>query len=220
MNYKPEQRPFILVIFPIGQPLFIIPKLEENHFHITYFDYTLESYFDVTANPGKNWFDILGHHLQGLDRVGIESNSQIIISHFMSAINWDIKFLVQNQRMIKSNYELEKLQYVDDLASWATNETLRIAKTGMLVADAYQLGMKIGSEEIQKHFSLENQTINAGWPAEYSYMPHSIPALDATIQAGPNINIALFNIQGYAAECERTFLLKHRMRKNNCIFHK
>ncbi|KRL00787.1 hypothetical protein FC81_GL001617 [Liquorilactobacillus capillatus DSM 19910] len=62
--------------------------------------------------------------------------------------------------------------------------------------------MRIGAEGMSKHFSLENRTINAVWPAEYSYMPHSIPDVNSTIGSGPNIDVATFNIQGYAAECE------------------
>ncbi|KRL03289.1 proline dipeptidase [Liquorilactobacillus hordei DSM 19519] len=84
-------------------------------------------------------------------------------------------------------------------------QTLKIAKTGTKVVDTYKIAMQVGAEEMTKQFSLENRTINAVWPAEYSFMPHSIPDLNATIGAGPNIDIALFVLQGYASECERTF---------------
>ncbi|KAL3946064.1 proline dipeptidase [Lactobacillus hilgardii] len=205
INYKPEQRPFLFVVYPDKKPLFVVPKLEVDHFTVPYFDYDLDHYFDVTSRSGQNWYEVLTSYLGGLSKVGIEANGQLLMTHFTQGINWETKFLVQNQRMIKSNYELDKLQYVSDICSSVVQKTLEMSKTGTKVSDTYKLAMQVGAEEMAKHFSLENRTINAVWPSEYSFMPHSIPDMNAKIGAGPNINIALFVIQGYAAECERTF---------------
>lgn len=219
INYKPEQRPFLFVVYPDRKPLFIVPKLEVDHFTVPYFDYNLDNYFDVTSENGKNWYDLITQYLSHLPKVGIESNSQLSMTHFTNDINWKTDFLVQQQRMVKSPYEIDKLQYVSTICSNVLNETLSIAKTGTKVADTYKLAMKIGAEEMNKHFSLENRTINAVWPAEYSFMPHSIPSMNATIGAGPNIDIALFVIQGYAAECERTFFTEEPTEENILHFN-
>lgn len=218
INYKPEQRPFVLIMYPDRKPLFVVPKLEVDHFTVPYFDYELDNYFDVTSKAGSNWYEVLGEHLKNFSRVGIEGNSQLLMTHFTSEINWVVKFIVQNQRMIKSEYELDKLQYVADICSKVVKQTLKISRTGTKIVDTYKIAMQVGAEEMTKHFSLENRTINAVWPAEYSFMPHSIPDLNAAIGAGPNIDIALFVLQGYASECERTFFTEEPNKEQQTHF--
>lgn len=209
INYKPEQRPFLFIAYPDKKPLFIVPQLEVDHFTVPYFDYDMDNYFDVTSRNGQNWYDVLSKHLNGLPKVGIESNGELLTTKFTPEINWETAFLVQNQRMIKSNYELDKLQYVSDVCSNVVQQTLKMSHTGTKVIDTYALAMKVGAEEMKKHFSLENRTINAVWPSKYSFMPHSIPDISSEIGAGPNIDVATFNLQGYAAECERTFFTEN-----------
>ncbi|KRM96014.1 proline dipeptidase [Liquorilactobacillus aquaticus DSM 21051] len=209
INYKPEQRPFIFVVYPDKKPLFIVPQLEADHFNVSYFDYEMDNYFDVTSKSGQNWYDVLTRYLTSSAKVGIESNGELLITRFTPEINWETGFFIQNQRMIKSDYELEKLQYVSDICSNVVQQTLKISHAGTKVMDTYAIAMKVGAEELAKHFSLENRTINAVWPAKYSFMPHSIPDVNSTLGAGPNIDIALFNLQGYAAECERTFFVEN-----------
>ncbi|KRL02390.1 M24 family metallopeptidase [Liquorilactobacillus capillatus] len=208
INYKPEQRPFLFVVYPDKKPLFIVPKLEVDHFTVSYFDYEMDNYFDVTSKNGENWYDVLTKYLAPLARVGIESNGELLVTRFTPNINWETRFLIQNQRMLKSEYELDKLQYVSDVCSKVVQQTLKISRKGTKVMDTYSIAMKVGAEELAKNFSLENRTINAVWPAKFSFMPHSIPDVNATLGAGPNIDIALFNLQGYAAECERTFFVE------------
>jgi Xaa-Pro dipeptidase len=38
-------------------------------------------------------------------------------------------------------------------------------------------------------------------------MPHSIPGLDDKLTKGSNVAMTYFKVNGYAAECERTFFL-------------
>ncbi|MCH4165991.1 MAG: aminopeptidase P family N-terminal domain-containing protein, partial [Lentilactobacillus diolivorans] len=96
INYKPEQRPFLFVVYPDKKPLFVVPKLEADHFTVPYFDYDLDHYFDVTSKSGQNWYEVLTSYLGGLSKVGIEANGQLLMTHFTQGINWETKFLVQN----------------------------------------------------------------------------------------------------------------------------
>jgi len=55
---------------------------------------------------------------------------------------------------------------------------------------------------------LSTYLLTAAWPAPLSAMPHSVPSLGAHFgAAGPNVAMCYFRINGYAAECERTFFL-------------
>ncbi|MGQ2285545.1 M24 family metallopeptidase [Leuconostoc pseudomesenteroides] len=205
IEYSPEQRPFLLVIYPTQDPMFIVPRLEVNHVKVPYFEFSIQEYFDVTSKEGLNWFDVTSKELKSLKKVGIETNGLINITYSTPDINWEGHHLLQDQRMIKSNNEINKIKYVANMCSRVVNQTLDIVKTGTTVLETYSVPMKYESQEIAKHFSTSNRTTNAVWPADFSYMPHSIPNMNATIGSGPNVDISIFKLQGYAAECERTF---------------
>ncbi|MCC7667744.1 M24 family metallopeptidase [Liquorilactobacillus satsumensis] len=205
INYSPEQRPFFFILFQNRKPLFIVPKLEEAHVEVPYFEYEIEPYFDVTARAGENWFEVLAKRLANEKQVGIEDNAQLFITQQVAAPKWSAKSFVKQTREIKSEYELEKIKVTAQLCSDVLNKTLQIAKTGTTIAEVYMLPYQLKGAVIKQNFSITNRITNCVWNADYSFMPHSIPAMDSVIKAGPNIDISIFKLAGYAAECERTF---------------
>ncbi|MCH4168898.1 MAG: Xaa-Pro peptidase family protein [Streptococcaceae bacterium] len=204
IEYSPEQRPFLFIVYANQAPLFIVPKLEESHVHVSYFDYQIDPYFDVTSQSGDNWYDKLSKHLKGISRVAIENNAPLYIAQPFSD-DWRIEKWVSQLRMVKSNYEIEKITNVCRISSKVVRKTLEISKTGTTVMETYMIPSKYFQKELAPYQSIHNRTQNAVWPAEFSYMPHSIPEFNSTIGAGANVNIAIFKLDGYAAECERTF---------------
>lgn len=205
INYSPEQRPFFLIVFANQDPLFIVPKLEESHVQVPYFKYTIDTYFDVTAKKGQNWFEVVTRHLVNVNHVGVEDNVPWYLTYQTGDINWTPGDIIKQLRTIKSDYELDKIQFTAKVCSDVVCQTLATVHTGSNVLDLYMLPHKTQSEVISKNFSLTNRITNGVWPASYSYMPHSIPAMDAQVSKGPNVNVAVFKLAGYAAECERTF---------------
>ncbi|KRM95320.1 proline dipeptidase [Liquorilactobacillus aquaticus DSM 21051] len=205
INYSPEQRPFLFLLFPDQKPLFIVPKLEETHVEVPYFTYNIDTYFDVTSEKGHNWYEVLANVLEGKKRVGIENNAQLFITQEEPNINWISKTIIKELRAVKSAYELNKIKFTAKQCSDVLCQTLDMVKTGTAIAEAYMLPYKMKQDIIQNNFSITNRITNCVWNADYSYMPHSIPDLDSIVKAGPNIDISIFRIAGYAAECERTF---------------
>lgn len=204
IEYSPEQRPFIFIAYPDKQPLFIVPKLEESHVDVPYFSYDLVTYFDVTAKSGDNWYDILRLYISEENHVGIEANAPLFIFSKIKT-NWLILNDVKNSRMIKSEYEIEKIHEVAKIVSSVVKTTLERVKYGTTVIETFQIPYKYHMKELSKYKGINMRTQNAVWPATYSYMPHSIPDATAKIENGANVNIAIFKLDGYAAECERTF---------------
>lgn len=204
IEYSPEQRPFIFIAYPDKQPLFIVPKLEESHVDVPYFSYDLVTYFDVTAKSGDNWFDILRLYISAEDTVGIEDNAPLFIFSKIET-HWVVLNYVKNIRMIKSDYEIGKIHEVEKITSLVVKTTLEQVKYGTTVIETFQIPYKYHMKELSKYKGINMRTQNAVWPAAYSYMPHSIPDADAKIENGANVNIAIFKLDGYAAECERTF---------------
>lgn len=218
IEYSPEQRPFFFVVYPNKKPLFIVPKLEESHVDVPYLEYDLDTYFDVTAKAGDNWYDILKNYIGSLGAVGIEENSPLFVTHEVEA-NWVIIDYVKNLRMIKSDYEIEKIEAVAKITSDVVKTTLNIVKTGTTVEETAQVPNKFYQEELSKFTGRNQRKQNVVWPADFSYMPHSIVSLDSVIGAGANVDIAIFKLDGYAAECERTFFTEEPSEEEKKYFN-
>jgi len=54
---------------------------------------------------------------------------------------------------------------------------------------------------------LQTEFLTATWPAPYSASPHSVPPVDGKLKDGPLAAMSYLRVNGYAAECERTFFL-------------
>lgn len=180
IEYSPEQRPFILIAYPDKKPLFIVPKLEESHVDVPYLDYDLAAYFDVTSKPGDNWYEVMQNYVATSAKVGIEDNSPLSITANVQA-EWVTSDLIKQLRMIKSDYEVAKIEKVAKLTASVVQSTLEHVKAGTTVAETAQIPFKYYGAELAKFTALNPRKTNIVWPAAYSYMPHSIPAQDAVI---------------------------------------
>lgn len=204
IEYSPEQRPFFFIAYPEQKPLFVVPKLEESHVDVPYLDYNLATYFDVTAKPGDNWFDILEKYVGTLNTTGIEENSPLFVTNKVKA-HWVIADYVKTLRTVKSDYEVDKIETVAKITSDVVKTTLSTVKTGTTVSETIQIPFKFYQEVLSQYTEGSQRKQNVVWPASYSHMPHSVVSPDAKIGEGSNVNIAIFKLAGYAAECERTF---------------
>jgi len=55
---------------------------------------------------------------------------------------------------------------------------------------------------------LNTSILTAAWPARLGLQPHGIPLLDDNLEAGPHIALSFMRVNGYGAECERTFFVE------------
>lgn len=109
IDYSPEQRPFFLIIYPDKKPLMLVPKLEESHIDVDYFDYDIQTYFDVTSEVGQNWYEVVTKKFEGLDKIGIESNALLEIPAKAPTVDWQPNDIIKKLREIKSAYEIAKI---------------------------------------------------------------------------------------------------------------
>jgi Xaa-Pro aminopeptidase len=56
--------------------------------------------------------------------------------------------------------------------------------------------------------ALNTSVMTAAWPARLALQPHGIPLLDDRLRAGPHIALSFMRVNGYGAECERTFFVQ------------
>lgn len=55
--------------------------------------------------------------------------------------------------------------------------------------------------------ALNTSLLTAAWPRRLGMQPHGIPSVDDRLEHGPHIALSQMRVNGYGAECERTFFV-------------
>jgi len=209
VSYHPEERPFFIIVAPGEKPIMVVPFMEEAHLHKTVLDCTIISYWEYPSPKGSNWYEVLDKVINKYKRVGVEPN--IPTDMFMKiaagkAVTID---LVGELRMTKSPYELEAIRKTAAICDTAMASIMSSAYYGASVVESFALSKTVQNDLIRsRDFDpITTSLLTAVWPAPISAMPHSIPGLADKLTKGPNVAMSYFRINGYAAECERTFFL-------------
>lgn len=128
--------------------------------------------------------------------------------------------LVMEQRKRKSAYEIEKIKYSAKISDYAIHMIFKSVYKGASVLEPFALSRTIQTDLIRnKQFDpVTTSLLTAVWPAPISSMPHSVPNLEDRLGEGPNVAMAYFRINGYAAECERTFFLEKPNKEEEELF--
>ncbi len=207
-----HERPFILIVPANGKPIFLMPKLEEAHVRIrSVGELEYLYYFEFPAPKGQEWCDKLREVLQTEHRVGVESICplQVIEAVPGTAVRSEI---VDDVRMIKSEYEIGRIAYSSQLVSQGHAKLLEMARPGRMIIDIYS---EISRSLLQK-ILLDNPNTNmlntnmraVAQPPSLSHDPHNFT--DTFVQladGGPHVTIVAGLANGYGAEVERTFFL-------------
>jgi Xaa-Pro dipeptidase len=61
ITYKPEERPFFLIVSRNQQPVLVVPKLEESHVYKGILDFKVITYWDYPSPVGENWDEVLNN---------------------------------------------------------------------------------------------------------------------------------------------------------------
>lgn len=221
ITYKPEERPFFVVVSSKERPVLIVPKLEEMHLGKTIIDCEIRTYWEYPSLQGGNWYDILQNVLKDFSRIGVEKSikSDILSNiHGGEIIPID---LVNDMRKLKNPFEIEMIRNTAKLSDRAMGKIIKNAYIGASVVELFSLSKSIQTELIQSkaYNPILTSLLTAVWPAPISAMPHSIPDLGDRLNYGPNVAMSYFRINGYAAECERTFFIGKPRKENKDHFY-
>ena len=210
ITYKPEERPFFIVIAPLQKPILIVPKLEEAHVHKAIIDCEIMSYYEYPSPAKENWYDILNGLLEKYARVGIENNVKAEVYFKIQAKELVGSDLVAVQRQVKSALELEMIRTSAKICDESMQKIFDSVYPGASVVEIFAISKSIQNNLIRAgNFDpITTSLLTVAWPAPLSSMPHSIPGLNDRLGQGPNLAMCYFRINGYASECERTFFLK------------
>lgn len=220
ITYKPEERPFFLVISQNQQPIIVVPKLEETHIYKGILDCKVITYWDYPSPVGENWYEVLHDVVKSFGKTGIEDNVKANVYLKVEAKELIPSQLVAKQRKVKSSYEIEKIRQSARLSDRALEMIFKSVYKGACVVEPFALSRSIQTELIRaKQFDpITTSLLTAVWPAPISSMPHSIPNLDDRLGDGPNVAMAYFRVNGYASECERTFFLEKPKNEETELF--
>jgi Xaa-Pro dipeptidase len=209
ITYKPEERPFFIVVSPGEKPLLVVPKMEELHLSKITVDCSIVSYWEYPSPEGGNWYDVLGQVLGGYRRVGTESHLKAGIIEKIATAEVVLTDLVDEMRKVKSPHELSLIKKTAAFCDAAVGKIFKNAYPGATAVEPFSLSRSVQTELIRNRAfdPITTSLLTAVWPAPISAMPHSIPALDDRLGKGPNVSMSYLRINGYAAECERTFFL-------------
>ncbi|CAM4272750.1 hypothetical protein F901_03583 [Acinetobacter dispersus] len=207
-----HERPFVLVIPSKGIPQFVVPQLEIPHVKTRVVgDIELVSYFEFPAPKGQAWSDRFKELLSANERVGVESICplQIYAEIHGERVRRDI---IDDIRMVKSDYEMGRLAYTCNLATSAHNLFLESVYPGMTLTEMKSnVGGFILKQLIQDYKEINPFATNVTavfQPPSISHDPHNFTDISMVLEeGGPHISIINAVMNGYGAEVERTFFL-------------
>ncbi|MBY8608752.1 Xaa-Pro peptidase family protein [Burkholderia arboris] len=207
-----HERPFVLVVPQRGRPQFVVPQLEIPHVRSRAIgDVELVPYFEFPAPAGRAWSDRFKELFGENERVGVESICplQVYAEIPGERVRTDI---VDDVRMIKSDYEIGRHVYACAVATDAHNLLLASARPGLSMAEISGKTRAFVMERLVR----DNPAINpyatrvtvVFQPAGVSHDPHNFSNLDMRMEeGGPHVSIVNAEMNGYGAEVERTFFI-------------
>ena len=207
--YKPEERPFFVVVPVEGKPTIVVPALEERHLGTPPIDSFVAAYREFPAPAGRGWADVLRKTINKAKNVGIEGKMKTYITAELQGFSPVVIDIVEGLRLEKSDYEIGMIRKSAEIASSAMGRMLRGLYKGASVVESFMVSKATQTDLIKsgKFNPLSTYLLTAAWPSPSSSMPHSVPGLGERFGAGPNVAMCYFRINGYAAECERTFFI-------------
>ncbi|QXB46608.1 M24 family metallopeptidase [Acinetobacter seifertii] len=207
-----HERPFILVVPQKGKLQFVVPQLEMPHVRTrAVADLELISYFEFPAPKGQAWSDRFKELFTSNCKVGVESICPLQIYTEIPGERLLID-IIDDIRMIKSDYEKGRLAYSCNLATHEHNMFLESAHVDMTLT---QMNSKV-REFIFRQLLLDDPELNpvatkmiaVFQPPSISFDPHNFTNINMQMEeGGPHISIINAVMNGYGAEVERTFFL-------------
>lgn len=221
-------RPIILIIEKETQSL-IIPKLEENHAKEKtnvskfYIYHEVESEKNNTTDYVASFREAIGKLEKG-STIGIEFNSMPTALTFeLQTADFKLENISQNivnLRNIKSKEEIELIKESGRLVSNALKHSLENSKYGITEMKLDYYGNQYLFEEISESYAGSTLDYFVMSPSGLSRtnMPHVFSNTKKLEEQDIIIHSRQVGLNGYRAECERTFFIGQPTNKQKEVF--
>ena len=209
VTYVPLERPFFILVRPDQAPILLVPALDREHLTSSPNVSEVQHYWDYPSPPGEGWPERLLDLVQGIKRLGVEPTLTQEIAAQLTDFKPVTLGLVEELRLVKSPAEVEKLRQASYYADMGMQKIIAAAYNGVseieIFSQARSVQMKIIKET--KFDALNTNLLTAAWPARLGTQPHGVPSVADRLEAGPHIALSFMRVNGYGAECERTFFV-------------
>jgi Xaa-Pro dipeptidase len=207
---EPLERPVFLFVhaeWPDYQLL--VPALERTHLEKAWGvrPAGIHTYREYPAPNGEGWEERLLPLLDG-GRFLFEPACPFEVADVFVKSRGKPTDVLGPVRLVKSPWEIERIKCAAKYADWMLMKMLRASYFGATVAEPFSAASGVQRKmlrEIPDLDPLATKSVCAPWPAPLSAEPHSVPQARMRLEKGPHVALALTRVNGYAAECERTF---------------
>lgn len=209
VSYKPLERPFFMIVRAAAEPVLLVPALEQDHLRAAPNVSEVRHYWGFPSSPGEGWPERLNELLAGARRVAVEPTLPMEVFARVRDLDPETLPLVEELRVVKSAAEVQKLRRAAHYADYAVERIFRASYHGVSELELFSQGRSV-QLQIMKHDGYEalpTSVLTASWPSPLSAQPHGVPAIDDRLGDGPHIALGFVRVNGYAAECERTYFL-------------
>lgn len=210
VSYRPLERPFFILVWPDRPAHLLVPALEGDHLKAAPNVGAVSTYWEYPSPAGEGYAERLLGLLSGVRQVGVEPGLSQEIATRLQPHPLVVQPLIEEMRLVKSPAEVEMIRHAARYADEAVRRVMGAAYFGVSELELFSQGRGVQTKIIKEvGYDVLTTSILAGaWPAPMSAQPHSVPTVSDRLKGGPHIALALMRVNGYAAECERTFFLE------------
>ena len=209
-SFEALERPFFLIVPREGEPRLVVPFLEKDHLkkakalnHDQIF-----TYWDYPSPVDRSWDTVLERHGQLSAGFLFDSACPISVAEHLTALGGKHAPLIEQLRLVKSAAEIQMIRRAARYADQGVTELFNCSYYGATVAEGFARTSRVTQSIIRDTPDwdpLNTKVLMVSFPAPWSAMPHSVPAVNALLQEGPHVALVLTRVNAYAAECERTY---------------
>lgn len=210
VTYVPLERPFFILVRPEGKSVLLAPALDQEHLASAPNVGQVARYWDYPSPEGEGWPEKLHELLSGVNHLGVEPSLPQEIASHLSGFHPQVTGLVEALRLVKSANEVVLLRQAAHYADLGMQKILAAAYSGVSEIEIFSLARSVQTKIIQEtqYDALNTNLLTAAWPRRLGTQPHGVPHLDDRLEAGPHIALSFMRVNGYGAECERTFFVE------------
>lgn len=209
-TYEPLERPvFLMVDAVLPDYRLLVPMLERTHLEKAWGVRPpgIHTYREYPAPAGEGWADRILPLLEGRSFL-FEPGIPFEVADLFGRSGGKPADVLGPLRAVKSPWEIEQIKRAAKYADWGVQRILEASYYGATAAEGFAATsgwQRKVIREVPDFDPLASRAIFAPWPAPLSAEPHSVPPLRMKLERGPHVALALTRVNGYAAECERTF---------------
>lgn len=209
VSYKSLERPFFIIVWPDGDPFLLVPALERDHLRAASNVQEVEYYWDYPAPAGQGWPERLLGLLGDVQGLGVEPSLPQAIGVHLAWLSPRVLPLVEGLRQVKSPAEVAMLRTAARYADRTVERILRVSYYGASELEVFAQSRAVQAQIMKEvgYEPLTTSVLAATWPAPLSAQPHGVPGIGDRLREGPHIALGFLRVNGYAAECERTYFL-------------